>query len=139
MTGLPEAKQQDAGAPASPWTRRGTAFAWILAASPAAFATALALHAIHVRLHLGRWPIVYRDNPSSLLLTLHEYCLLVPTLYVALFGIPLWFLLSLVLALCGSRPRRATAWQALLIVGAMVALVLFAKHDPTGYLEWFLD
>jgi hypothetical protein len=139
MIGLPVAKQQDAGAPASPWTRRGTIVAWILAASPVAFATALALHAIHVRVYLGRWPIVYRDNPSSLLLNVHEYGLLVPTLYVALLGIPLWFLLSVVLALCGSRPRRASAWQALLIVGAVVALVLFGKCDPTGYWEWFLD
>jgi hypothetical protein len=137
MTGLRVAKQQDT--PASPWTRRGTIVAWILAASPAAFATALALHAIHVRLYLGRWPIVYRDNPSSLLLSVHENGLLGPALYGALFGIPLWFLLNVVLALYGSRPRRASAWQALLIIGALVALVLFAKYDPTGYWEWFLD
>jgi hypothetical protein len=62
-----------------------------------------------------------------------------PTLYIALIGIPIWFLLSVVLAFGGPRPRRASAWQALLIVAALGALVLFAKFDPTGYVEWFLD
>ena len=63
----------------SPWMRRWIAGGWMLAALPAAFTAFLLLHALHVRLSLGRWPVVYRDNPSTPLLRFHEYGLLFPS------------------------------------------------------------
>jgi hypothetical protein len=136
---LDVARRERAEAPQSVWVGRGMMVGWILAAAPGAFTTFLILHAAHVRLYLGRWPVVYRDNPSTLLLRLHEYGLLAPSFYFALFGVPLWFLLSVVLAFGGGRPRRAVVRQALLIAAALSVLFLVGKLDPTGYIEWFLD
>jgi len=54
-----------------PQPRVRTAFrlvGWAIAATPLLFVTVQLLHAVHLRLLLGRWPIVYRDNPEGFLL-----------------------------------------------------------------------
>lgn len=51
---------------------------WFVASGPAALLGALMLHALGVRLYLARWPIVYKDNPETLLLHAIEYGGVVP-------------------------------------------------------------
>src|SRR5512143_1714165 len=66
------------------------AIGWVLAGGPASLLLFLLLHAMHARFYLGRWPVVYQDDPQSWLLTVHEYGLIAPAFYLCLFGIPVW-------------------------------------------------
>jgi hypothetical protein len=113
--------------------------AWAIAATPLLFVVIQMFHAIHIRILLGRWPVVYRDNPESVLLRIHEYGLLFPVVYAAIFGVPLWAALSLLVALLLPSARWTIARQVGLVGVGVAALVLFWKFDPTGYVEWFLD
>jgi hypothetical protein len=45
------------------WRSRVVRLGWVLASGPAALLAILLLHALHVRTYLGRWPVVYRDQP----------------------------------------------------------------------------
>jgi hypothetical protein len=121
------------------WRSRLATLGWVLASGPAAFLAILLLHALHVRAYLGRWPVVYRDDPQTLLLQIHEYGLLVPALWGSLFGVPLWLLSGAILAATGLLRWRVFRGQLWLILAGIAAVMLLAKLDPTGYVEWFLD
>jgi hypothetical protein len=115
------------------------AIGWMVASGPVALLVFLLLHAIHVRLYLGRWPVVYRDEPQSLLLSIHEYGLIAPTFYLCLFGVPTWLLGWTVLLACRLAPAKRFTWQLAFIVVGLLGMVLLATYDPTGYMEWFVD
>jgi hypothetical protein len=112
---------------------------WILASGPAALLGAVLLHALHVRVYLERWPVVYKDCPETLALQLHEYALIVPAFYVSLFGVPLSVSSGAVFASIGLLRWRAFLGQLSLIIAGIVGIVLLVKFDATGYVEWFLD
>ena len=111
---------------------------WAIAASPAALLALLLLHAVHVRLVLGRWPRVYQDNPDTLLLRLHE-SVLVPFFIVTFSGVLLWGALSAVVALLLPSARVTILRQACVIGVAVLLLVLFWNLDTTGYIAWLAD
>ena len=112
---------------------------WAIAATPFLFVIVQVLHAVHLRLLLGRWPMVYRDNPESFLLRVHEYGVLFPLFYAGFFGVPMWAALSVVVAVLLPSARRTIGRQAALVSLGIIVLALFWKFDPTGYVEWFLD
>jgi hypothetical protein len=121
------------------WRRRVARLGWFMSASPVAFLAVVLLHAMHVRIYLGRWPVVYRDNPESLFLHIHEYGFLVPALYGALCGVPLWMLSGAILVVAGLLQWRVWGHQLGLMLAGMIGVILFLWFDPTGYVEWFLD
>jgi hypothetical protein len=112
---------------------------WVLASGPLVLFMALVIHAVEVRLHLGRWPIVYRDDPRSWLLSLHEYGVLAPTFYWSLFGVPAWLLGAAVLSGFRAVARGALTRQLAIIIIGILGIVLLVVADPTGYMEWLLD
>jgi hypothetical protein len=116
-----------------------TRLGWLLASGPALFLGLVLLHALHVRLFLGRWPIVYRDTPQSLLLWVHEYGLIMPTFYLSLFGVPFWAVVGAVFVALGLAQGRSFVYQLGLMVTGIGGLALLVALDPTGYVEWFLD
>jgi hypothetical protein len=122
-----------------PWRSRLITLGWILASGPTALLAILLLHALHVRAYLGRWPVVYRDDPQTLLLQIHEHGLLMPVLWGSLFGVPLWLLSGAVLAATGLLRWRVFRGQVWLILAGIAGVILLATLDPTGYVEWFLD
>jgi hypothetical protein len=111
----------------------------VLAIVPPLLLAIVLLHAVHVRVLLGRWPVVYRDSPNSFLLKVHEYGLFVPTFFGTIFGTPVWAVLVAVLLVRRSTPLNDVLRQALLIGVGIGGLLLFNALDPTGYVEWFLD
>lgn len=112
---------------------------WILAGGPVAFLAFVLLHALHVRLYLGRWPVVYQDNPESLLLHIHEYGLLMPTFYLSLYGVPTWLVLGATLGGLGLVRGRIFHEQLAFMLAGILGVALLLALDPTGYVEWFLD
>jgi hypothetical protein len=112
---------------------------WVLSAAPAVLLVVQMGEALLLRWHLGHWPVVYRDDPQSLLLKGYEYGVVFPCLYAALFGIPLWCLFTLFVALPAPRMRARVVPQLVLLVAAVGSLALFYRFDPTGYIDWFLD
>lgn len=121
------------------WRSRTARLGWVFASGPAALLAVVLLHALHVRFHLGRWPVVYRDNPETLLLRLHEECFLVPALYASLFGVPFWLPTGVILAAAGVLRWRVFRDQVGLILAGIAGVILLVTLDPTGYVEWFLD
>ena len=112
---------------------------WFLASAPALFLGIVLLHALHVRLYLGRWPVVYRDTPKTALLSVHEYGLMMPIFYLSLFGVPFWLVIGTALVAAGMMQGRIFRKQLALIVAGIGAVALLVALDPTGYVEWFLD
>jgi len=108
---------------------------WFLAAAPCILFMIMVAQALHLRFVLGRWPIVYKDEPNTPLLFFHEYFLLAPMFYIALLSIP-GFLVAGTIAQAG---RRTFLGQMVLMLLGIIALVIFFKYDRTGYIEWFMD
>ena len=121
------------------WRSRVARLGWVFASGPAALLAVVLLHALHVRTYLGRWPVVYRDNPETLLLRIHEEGFLVPALYGSLFGVPLWLLSGALLAAAGLLRWRVFRDQLGLMLAGIVGVILLVTLDPTGYVQWFLD
>lgn len=121
------------------WRSRVARLGWILASGPAALLSVALLHAVHLRSYLGRWPVVYRDNPETLLLRIHEYGFLMPAFYGSLFGVPTWLLTGAMLVGTGLLEWRVFRNQIGLILAGIVGVILLVTLDPSGYVEWFLD
>jgi len=122
------------------WRSRGARLGWILAGGPAALLAVALLHALHLRIYLGRWPVVYRDNnPETLLLRIHECGFLVPALYGSFFGVPVWLLIGAILVATRLLEWRVFRKQIGLMLAGIVGVILFVALDPSGYVEWFLD
>ena len=125
--------------PPSRLPRHLVRLSWLFAMAPFLLLLALLSHALHIRAVLAHWPVVYRDSPETTLLSIHEWALLWPALYLTLLSVPAWALLGVVPAALGVTPRRALALQAgALIFGAPLLAAVF-RFDTTGYVEWFLD
>jgi hypothetical protein len=77
-------------------TKRLPIFSWLFAVGPALLVLTLLTHALHVHAVLGRWPIVYRDSPASLLLTIHEFGVVMPALYLTLLSLPGWLVFGVI-------------------------------------------
>lgn len=121
------------------WRSRVARLGWVMASGPAVLLAVALLHALHLRVYLGRWPIVYTDHPETLLLRIHEQGLLLPALYGSLFGGPLWLLSGALLAGTGLLSWRVFRDQLGFMLAGIVGVMLFVILDPTGYVEWFLD
>lgn len=131
------------GETGSSWERHTraiiSAVGWVLSSGPASFFVSLVLFALHIRLYLGRWPVVYRDTPQTWLLSLHEYGLVVPTLYLAVYGLPVWLVVAPIILGFRRMPTRAFKRQVASILIGILGVVLLVVADPTGFVEWFLD
>jgi hypothetical protein len=114
-----------------------TAIAWALALGPAFLLSSVLIHATTIYLHLGRWPRVYRDNPSGTIVLAVEWALLIPSMYWAVFSLPAWAVWAL--ATHGVVRSATLLKQLALVVVAAASLWALIKFDSTGYVEWFLD
>jgi hypothetical protein len=108
----------------------------LLTALPLLSALAFLIFFAHVRLTLGRWPVVYRDNPHGWLISA-EGVLATLTYFAAVAALVLWPVVS---GLAGLFLGRSIVFRRLFVFLAGWALLcsLFA-FDPTGSIEWFLD
>jgi hypothetical protein len=108
----------------------------LLTALPLVAALAFLVFFVHIRFTLGRWPVVYRDDPQGWLI--HAEGFLATQAYLAaLVSIVLWPVASGLAALFLGRSiffRRLFVFLA----GWALLYSLFA-FDPTGSVEWFLD
>jgi hypothetical protein len=108
----------------------------LLTALPLASALAFLIFFAHVRFTLGRWPVVYRDNPHGWLVSVEEV-LATLTYLAAVAALVLWPVASGLAALLLGRWiffRRLF----LFLAGWALVCSLFV-FDPTGSIEWFLD
>jgi hypothetical protein len=108
----------------------------LLTALPLASAFAFLIFFAHVRLTLGRWPVVYRDNPHGGLIDV-EQVLATLTYLAAVAALVLWPVASGLAALFLGRSiffRRLFVFLA----GWALLYSLFV-FDPTGSIEWFVD
>ena len=112
---------------------------WLCASGPALLLGSTLAHAAHLRLLLGRWPVVYRDTPDTALLNFHFYGLFMPALYLSLIGVPLWLVTGAIRGGLGLVRGRMFQLQFLLMAGGIIGVTVFALFDPTGYVEWLLD
>jgi hypothetical protein len=117
----------------------GSRASTVLAFAPVALLVTLITHAVHVRAILGRWPVVYRDSPQSLLLSAHEQALLLPLVYVVLFGTPVWVVASALRLKRGHTSTGRVAREAGCNLAASATIVVLAAADGTGYVDWLLD
>jgi hypothetical protein len=110
----------------------------ILSLVPLALLVLLVSHALHVRLFLGRWPVVYRDEPDSFLLNVHQRAIIAAA-FATYFGMPVWAAAVVGRVARRQAPARELATQIGCIAAGLGGLALLAAVDPTGYFEWFID
>lgn len=103
---------------------------------PSCFLFVFITFAIHVRLLLGRWPIVYKDNPDNIFITLHEW-VLVAAFYSTFAAIITWPILSIPLLRIKAHKLFIKSW--LIFLSPLLILVLINLYDRSGYIEWFWD
>lgn len=113
--------------------------AWLhtfISAIPCVAFSTLAIYAIRVRTVLGHWPVVYRDNPSDIILKTIEYSF--PIFYwLMVLAIYIWPVL-LLLMLWKKRNRRLL-YNVFLFIIPIALFVLANIYDRTGFFEWFWD
>jgi hypothetical protein len=107
-----------------------------LSSLPALTLAAMMTLALHVRILLGHWPVVYRDSPDGALLGLHiraaGYLL-----WSSMITAPFW-LLSLIAAVLTKQRRTALTMVLLFLIPSLIFGSWF-WFDPGGFIEWFLD
>jgi hypothetical protein len=121
-----------AGSQPVAWTFR------LLCLLPLAWAGQFAAFVVRARVALGRWPYAYHPDPKELGFGLHDAAVLwgMQLLFAAPFG-----LLALLLAarkrpdLLPRRPLLWLAWYA----ASFAALLVVARFDPGGFLNWYAD
>ncbi len=121
-----------------PARRRFPAVAWLCALSSLATLVLYLSFALHIRVHLGRWPVPMTENPAWPLLSVHEAVLVFGGLFAFYAAGPLWIACQFFPALRPSSRGRMIA-QAALFAGGWLCIVLVFKYDPTRFSEWFLD
>ena len=108
----------------------------LLTALPLAAAAAFLVFFLHIRLTLGRWPVVYRDDPRGWLISVEEV-LATLTYLAAVAAVALWPIAS---GLTGLFLGRAIFLRRLVVfLAGWVLLYVLFSFDPTGSVEWFLD
>lgn len=113
---------------------------WILAPAPLCLLLSVLLHACSMYLHLGRWPVVYRDEAdTSFLLAVERFGLVYPSLYGALLGVPTWVACAVTSGLLRVLRPQTLFKQLVVVVAGVVGLFLLITYDSTGYAEWFFD
>ena len=110
----------------------------ILSLVPLAVLVLVVSHALHVRLFLGRWPVVYRDEPDSFLLNVHARAI-IAGVFATYYGMPAWAAAVVVGVVRGQAPAREIAAHIAGIAAGLGGLLLLAAVDRTGYFEWFID
>ena len=117
------------------WGRWDQILLWLTAAWPLLIAFLLATGAIHVRLHLGRWPIVYQDEIKGMFVVLH-----MQVIAIAVAVSPLTAFGWLVGRAIERRRNKAHAVKTSVLlflgIGLLVALM---RLDPFGFIDWYLD
>ncbi len=107
-----------------------------ITATPGCFALIFLSYMLHIRLNLGRWPVVLQDNPSSLFLDIHEWSLVI-FLYTTLVSIIIWPILSAFLFFINRYKLLFIRSLVFTLPLALSCLVIMT--DKTGVVEWFLD
>jgi hypothetical protein len=111
---------------------------WGTAASPVCLLLLQLLHALHLRLLLGRWPRVYRDNPDNYFLRIHDAAL--HLLFIAtVCSVTFWVALSLIGPLLLPSAHGTILRQAGLMALRVLSPVLVWNLDPTAYILWLAD
>lgn len=103
---------------------------------PTFFVSIFATYAIHVRVILGRWPIVYKDNPENIFLNFHEWFLII-SFYLALAAIVVWPFLSIYLLF--GKCYKQFLKNLIIFTIPLVIFILVNLYDNSGYIEWFWD
>ncbi|OQX17664.1 MAG: hypothetical protein BWK76_10000 [Desulfobulbaceae bacterium A2] len=111
---------------------------WCLSSCPALLLVTLLTHALHVRLLLGRWPLVYRDDPHTTLLAVHDYALLL-LFFLNGAAIPLGLVWGLVTWRLAVISRRTWLGQVALLGLGVTAIAAWGRYDGSGYIAWLLD
>jgi hypothetical protein len=92
--------------------------------------------AIWLRVMLGHWPVVYRDEPVGLVTTALEIATSLLS-FGLFFGMPLWILTLGGVTWC-SGLRRA-AQRCGVFLGAIGTILLLGRLNVLGFAEWWLD
>ncbi len=114
------------------WTFR------VLCVLPLAWAVLFGAFVGRARLVLGRWPYAYHPDPKELGFGLHDAAVLwgMQLVFAAPFG--LLVLLLAVRTRPQLLPRRPWPWLAW-FAGSLVAILVVARLDPGGFLNWYAD
>jgi hypothetical protein len=107
----------------------------LLTFMPAALVGAMACDAASLRLSLGHWPVMYRDEAVGISALLDAVTIFL--LLATIWGAPPW-LLSLY-AVNARRGRRAVMVRIAGFVGGIAVLFVIAHVNPYGFVEWWLD
>ncbi len=109
---------------------------WIITFLPFITITIFMTFGLHIRFFLGRWPVVFRDNPESILITIHTWITII-FLAALYFSLPLWIILMIALAF---KANKLPLNSKLVIYSLGWASWFFIHYyDPFGFFEWFWD
>ena len=107
----------------------------LLSLVPSALLLVQVCEAISLRLSLGHWPLVYRDEARGFSALLHLATFLLVIL-LAVGTLP--WLISLHAVKIGDGRRRVLVRVAEFI-GGLAALWIIARLNPFGFPEWWAD
>jgi hypothetical protein len=108
----------------------------LVTAAPAVGYAGFVAMGAYLRLSLGRWPVVYVDDPKTVSMLILDSVVGVATI-VGYFGFPAW-LLTIGMLLLQHRFRASAVRAAVFIV----PIVLFAatlRYGPRSFSDWFID
>ncbi|MEK8019716.1 MAG: hypothetical protein VSS75_022815 [Candidatus Parabeggiatoa sp.] len=91
---------------------------------------------LHIRFFLGRWPVVFRDNPESILITIHSWITII-SLAALYFSLPLWIILMIVLTF--NLNKLSLNSKMVIYSLGWTSWWLINNYDHFGFLEWFWD
>jgi hypothetical protein len=107
-----------------------------LAGVPVLLILALFGYSSLARIHLGHWPSYNNPDPTRL-----GWWYLHDPLTMGFITFPFWSLVAVGLAIYGRRrSKHFPIWMILVtaLVSAMI-LIVFARIDPGGFVNWFWD
>ena len=118
----------------APWTYR------LLCLVPVGWAALFAAFVVRARLALGRWPYAYHPDPKALGFDLHDAAVIwgIQLVFAAPFGLLVQLLLVLVRRQPNLLPRHPWLWLAW-FAAIFVALLIVARLDPGGFMNWYAD
>jgi hypothetical protein len=107
-----------------------------ITAIPGCFTLVFISYLLHVRLNLGRWPLVVQDNPTNLFLDIHEWSFVI-LLYTTLVSIIIWPILSAFLFFV--KRYKLLLMRSFVFTFPLILSCLAIITDKTGVVEWFFD
>jgi hypothetical protein len=108
----------------------------LLAGFPLLLLLAFFGYVVQARLHLGYWPYYAHPDPKQL-----GWWIQHSLLQLGFVGFPVVALVAVVLAIIGrTSSRKFPFWLiTATVIMAAASLIVFARVDPGGFVEWFWD